>query len=288
MLAACRDHAEHGVDLYDRQQHRTHRFIYGGHDPGVCCRCVAAWAWWLLGYPDHAIARATEAANLADELAHPFSAILAQSYLCWLRFCRREQDLIGAHAAAAMALCDEHGIAPHYLAAGRILQGWVLGAQGDANEGLAEAQQGLVAFRSAATTLNSAFMLAVFAEVCGCAGRLDQGLEAVAEALEVIGKTGERVWEAEIYRRKGMLLVAQGAEYLTKAEAWYGEALEAARAQGVKALELRAATSLARLWRDQGKCAEARDLLAPVYGWFTEGFDTADLKDARALLDQLA
>jgi predicted ATPase len=288
LLATCRDHAEQGVKLYDREQHRTHRFIYGGHDPGVCCRYIGAWASWLLGYPDHAIARATEALDLAEDLAHPLSAILAQSYLSFLHYCRREQGRTWACADRAMALCDEHSIAPHYLAAGRILQGWVLADRGEVDAGLAEAREGLLAFRSTGVTLYLAFILAVLADACGSAGQIEQGLEAVAEALEVIEETGERVWEAEIHRRTGMLLAAQGVEHWPNAEACYERALEVARAQDVKSLELRAATSLAQLWREQGKRTEAQSLLAPIHDWFTEGFDTADLRNAKALLDELS
>jgi class 3 adenylate cyclase/predicted ATPase len=287
MLAACRDHAEQGLALYDPQQHRTHRFIYGGHDPGVCCRNVGAWTLWLLGYPDQAIGRAMDAVNLAQNLAHPLSTILAQSFLCFLHYCRREQDLTRERAGTVMAVCAEHEIAPQYLTAGRILQGWVLAVQENANEGLAEVRQGLIGFRSTGMTLHCVFLLAILAEVCGGAGELDQGLEAVAEAFQMAEETGDQLWVAEIHRLKGDLLLAQSVEHWPQAEACYARALEVARAQGAKSLELRAAMSLVRLWRDQGKRAEAHDLLAPVYGWFTEGFETADLKDAKALLDEV-
>jgi predicted ATPase len=229
-----------------------------------------------------------EAVNLAQDLAHPLSAILAQSFLCYLHYCRREQDLTRERAGAAMALCAEHEIAPSYLAAARILQGWVLAVQGEANEGLAEAREGLVDFRSTRMALHWVFLLAILAEVCGCAGELDQGLEAVTEALEVAEETGDRLWVAEIHRLKGALLLAQSVEHWPQAEACYAQALEVARAQGARSLELRTAMSLARLWRDQSKQTEAHDLLAPVYGWFTEGFDTADLQEAKALLDELS
>jgi class 3 adenylate cyclase/predicted ATPase len=288
MLAACRDHTEQGVALYDRQQHHTHRFIYGGHDPGVCCRYVGAWTRWLLGYPDQAIERAMDAVNLAQDLAHPLSSILAQSFLCYLHYCRGEQDLTRERAGAVMALCAEHEIAPQYLAAGRILQGWVLAVQGDTDEALAEVRQGLVGFRSTGVTLHYVFLLAILAELCGRAGEPDRGLEAVAEAFEVAKETGDQLWVAEIHRLKGDLLLAQSVEHWSQAETCYAQALEVARARGAKSLELRAATSLAMLWRDKGKGAQARDLLAQAYGWFTEGFNTADLKEAKALLDELA
>jgi predicted ATPase len=288
MLPDCRDHAERGVELYDRQRHGAHRFLYGGHDPGVCCRYVGAWAWWLLGYPDQAIRRATEAVALAEDLAHPLSAILAQSYLCYLHYCRREHELARERAGAAIALCAEHEIAPQYRAAGRILQGWVRAAQGDAKGGLTEVLQGLVEFRSVGMTLHWVFLLAILAEVCSCVGQLDQGLEGVSEALRVAEETGDRSWESEVHRLNGDLLLAQSVGHRPQAEACYAQTLEAARAQGAKSLELRAAASLARLWGEQRRRREAYDLLAPVYAWFTEGFDTADLKEAEALLDALA
>ena len=160
--------------------------------------------------------------------------------------------------------------------------------QGQGEEGIAQLHQGLAAVRAAGSGLDWPRFLLLLAEAYGSVGQLEAGLSAVTEALATVHKTGERWWEAELYRLKGELLLALSAEKHTEAESCFHQALDIARRQQTKSLELRAAMSLARLWQGQGKHAEAHELLAPIYDWFTEGFDTVDLQEARALLAESA
>jgi predicted ATPase len=186
-----------------------------------------------------------------------------------------------------MALASEKGF-PQFLALGMIMRGWALAVQGQGEEGIAQLHQGLAAFRAAGAEISRSRDLALLAEAYGEMGQTEEGLTVVAEALAVVDNTGERYWEAELNRLKGELLLARSAEQHTEAEICFHQAVDIARRQQATSLELRAAISLARLWQQQGKHAEARELLAPIYGWFTEGFDTADLQEAKALLDVLA
>jgi predicted ATPase len=171
---------------------------------------------------------------------------------------------------------------------GTILHGWGLAAQGQGEMGIAQMRQGLLSSQAAGTKLGQAPVLAQLAEVYWRTGQTAAGLQALTEALAVMDTTGERWWAAETYRLKGELLLQQGVRHASGAEKCFQHAIDMARQQHAKSWELRAATSLARLWQDQGKRAEAGALLAPIYGWFTEGFDTADLQEAKALLDELA
>jgi predicted ATPase len=170
---------------------------------------------------------------------------------------------------------------------GTILQGWVLAEQGQAEQGIAQIRQRLAAYRATGAELFRPYFLALLAEACGKGGRTEEGLTVIAEALAQVNNTGERYYEPELYRLKGTLLLQQSSDNATEAESCFLQAMMIAQNQQAKSLELRTATSLARLWQQQGKHQEAHDLLAPVYHWFTEGFDTADLQEAKALLDAL-
>jgi class 3 adenylate cyclase/predicted ATPase len=287
-LRSCRDHTELGISLYDFDKHRSHAFHYGGHDPGVCCRTHAATVLWLLGYPDQALEKVHDAVTLAERLAHPHSLVLALSCSTYLHQFRREPSLVQEFAEAAIAVCNEHGVAPHYLAGGTVLRGWAMAVDGQAEKGVAEMQQGLAALRATGASKRQSYYLTLLGEAHGQTGEADQGLQVLSEALELIEKGDERPSEAEIYRLKGQLLLSRSAKNSVKAEADYRRAIEVARSQEAKSLELRAAVSLGHLWRQQGKIDEARDLLAQTYEWFSEGFDTADLKKAKTLLDELS
>ncbi len=168
------------------------------------------------------------------------------------------------------------------------MRGWAVAARGQTEEGIAEMRQGLMSFHATGAAAHRSYFLALLAEAYGRTGQAKEGLGVLAEALDWVEKTGERTWEAEIHRLKGELLLVRSAENTSEAEGCFNRAIEVARRQSAKSPELRAAMSLARLWQAAGKTAEARELLAPVYDWFTEGFDTADLKDAKALLEALA
>ena len=200
---------------------------------------------------------------------------------------RREPSLVQARAEAAMTMATEQEFV-ELLARTTPLRGWALAAGGHVEEGRAQLQQGVAAYQATGMTGFRAYSLALLTEASAQMDHTTEGLEALAEALATLTTSGHRWWEAELYRLKGALLLQRSAAQLGEAEACFQQALEVARRQQAKSLELRAAMSLSRLWQQQGKRQEAHDLLAPVYGWFTEGFETADLREARGLLDELA
>jgi predicted ATPase len=276
---------EQGLALYAPQEHRALAFRYG-LDLKVWCLSYMAWPLWLLGYPEQALQRSQEAITLAQELSHPISLAAALAYAAWLHHSRREAAAAQERAEAAIALSSERGFA-QYLAIGRPLRGWSLAMQGQGEEGMTQLQQGLDAFRAVGSELDRPRLLLLLAEVYGKVGQAQAGLTALTEALAAVHKTGECWWVAELYRFKGELLLALSAEKHTEAETCFHQALDIARQQQAKSLELRAAVSLSRLWWQQGKRDDARALLAPIYDWFSEGFDTADLQEAKALLEEL-
>src|SRR5262249_33297142 len=189
-------------------------------------------------------------------------------------------------AEAAIRLAKEQG-SPFWVAWGSVLRGWALAHQGQAQEDIEQLRQGFIAFRATGAELGRPHWLALLAEAQGTLGEPEAGLTALAEALVHVEHTGERYYEAEVHRLKGSLLLQQNSDNQVEAETCFHKALDIARSQQAKSFELRTATSLARLWQQQGKRQEAHDLLAAVYNWFTEGFDTADLQEAKALLAEL-
>jgi predicted ATPase len=241
---------------------------------------------WALGYPDQAVQRSQEALTMAHALAHPYSLADTLSEGVQVHANRREWQTVQAHAEAWLALATEHGFARH-AAQGTCVLGWALAGQGQVEEGIAQMRQGLAALRAQGTAVGMPAWLARLAEAYGQVGQVGEGVHLVAEALAVVDTTGERGNEAELHRLHGVLLLRQTVPDTPAAEVCFQQALDVARRQQAKSWELRAAMSLSRLWQRQGKRPEARELLAPIYGWFTEGFDTADLQDARALLEEL-
>jgi class 3 adenylate cyclase/predicted ATPase len=284
-LQAVRTHMEHGLALYDSRQHRTHATVYG-QDPGVVCHAFAAWAAWLLGYPDQARHHIQAALTLSRELAHPFS--LAYALICTAIVQRflRDGPASQAHAEAVVAIATEQGFA-FWGAWGTILRGRALADQGHADEGIAQMQQGLAAYEATGAVVFRPAFLTLLAEVYGQVGQPETGLATLTEALGLVDTTRECFWAAEMHRLKGELLLALPTAPQEAAAAALHQALDIARQQQAISLELRAAMSLSRLWQGQGKQAKARVLLAPIYDWFCEGFDTADLQEARALLAEL-
>src|SRR2546428_1266060 len=198
---------------------------------------------------------------------------------------RREMRAAQERAEAAISLAKEQGFA-FWMAFSSILRGWALAHQGQAKEGIAQITQGLMPYRATGAELVRPYFLALLAEAHSVIGQPEAGLTVLTEALALVDTTGERWCEPELYRLKGALLLQQNADNQAEAETCFHQAIAIAQNQQAKSFELRATTSLARLWHQQGKRQEAYDLLAPVYGWFTEGFDTADLQSAKALLDE--
>jgi DNA-binding winged helix-turn-helix (wHTH) protein len=234
--------------------------------------------------PPHFVGRD---AALAQELVHPFSLAYTMCFAGMLDQLCRDVQVAQARATAAMALCTEQGFAL-YLARGIILQGWAMAEQGQGAAGLAQMHQGLVAYQATGAAVFRPYYLAFLAEAYGTRRQAGEGLALLGEALAVVHQTGERFYEAEIYRLKGELLLAHSAENRGKAEGCFQQALLVARHQRAQSSQLRAAMSLSRLWQHQGKRAAAYGLLALAYGWFSEGFDTSDLQEARTLLEALS
>jgi predicted ATPase len=290
-MASAHEQLARGALLYDPQQHRPHVFLYGV-EPGVECLAHAAWVLWHLGYPDQALKRTHEALALAQESAHSLSLAVALTRAAKGHQYRREAYAVQERAEAAITLSAEQGY-PLWLGFGTVLQGWALAEQGQAEEGVVRIRQGLAAFRATGAEVQGSYFLALLAEAYGKAGQAEEGLATLAEALAVVDKTEERFYEAELYRLKGELTLAQSKVQGPKSKAQEAEecflkAVEIARKQQAKSLELRATVSLARFWQQQGKTAEAHHMLSEVYGWFTEGFDTKDLQEAKTLLEELS
>jgi predicted ATPase len=272
------------IAFYDLQQHRSLAFLYG-QDPGVSCLSWSAWALWFLGYPAQALKRSQEALALAQELDHPFTLGFAQCIagMIFHQF-RREGQAVREWSETEMRLSTEEGFVVFQTAA-TIFRGLSQAGEGQIEEGIAQMLQGLTAFQAMGMRLQHPHFLALLAEAYGKAGQAEEGLSVLAEALALVEKTGERYYGAELYRLKGELLM-QGDD--AGAEASLHKAVEVARRLQAKSWELRATVSLCRLWQRQGRMDEARQMLAEIYGWFTEGFDAPDLQEAKALLEELS
>jgi predicted ATPase len=286
-LSQAHAHLAQGMRLYNPQQHHALAFRYGNMDPGVAYLAYAGLTLWMLGYPDQALERVNAALTLAQNLEQPFilarvlywTTLLHQWRREWQVVCERTETAITVATAQQMALV---------LTPGPIMRGWALAMQGQGAEGLTQLYQGLDAYRATGAAFQRPHFLSMLAEVHRSLGQPEAGLTALREALALVETTGERYYEAELHRLQGELLLQHAAPEVSHAEACFQQSLAIARRQQAKSLELRAAMSLGRLWQRQGKRDEARALLAPIYGWFTEGFDTADVQEAKALLDELS
>jgi predicted ATPase len=285
-FAAARRLQEQCLALYDPLQHRTLAVVYG-EDPGVGCMAYGAVTLLCLGYPDQALRSMQAARRLADELSNPFDVARALYFGAFTHLCRREARLTRELAEALMGLSSEQGFAL-LQNGGMILHGWSLAEQGCAGEGICQMRQGLTGWQATGALSHRPYHLALLAEVLARDGQAGDGLSVLAEALALCTASGERFLEAELHRLRGELL-HQGTEAdpstFAAADACFRQALDVARAQRARSLELRAVMSLTRLYKKQDRLAEARPMLAECYGWFTEGLDTSDLQDAKALLD---
>jgi predicted ATPase len=282
-LMTARRHLEQAIALYDVQHHHSHALRYSV-DPGVISLSRMSWVLWLLGYPDQALRRSQDTLALAQTRAHPHSLASALFFAAMFHQFRREASAAQELAAATVSLATKQGMALE-LVRGTFLQGWALSTQGRGADGLVQMRQGLTDYQATGTMLDLPWYLGALAEAYGSTNRIDAGLDTIAEALTIADKAG--YYEAELYRLKGELLRQHTVSNVFQVEACLQQALDIACRQQAKSLELRAAMSLARLWQQQGKRTAARELLAPIYGWFSEGFETADLQEAKALLGQL-
>jgi predicted ATPase len=281
-LLGARRHLEEGLAFYDPARDCADAVRYG-FDPGMSCAAFLGRVLWHLGFPDQGLVHAESAIATARAVAHPFSESWALSWAAALYQLRGEAELCRERAEAALAIATDQVI-PFFGAHGMVLGGWALVKQGRTEEGLARLRAGIDAYRAIGAKIEELHWLAVLAEGCRETGRIEEGLSALREALGETEKTGIRCFEPELHRLEGELRLGLDDE---RSEACFDRAVAIARAQQAKSWELRAATSLARLLARQGRRKEANALLAPVYGWFTEGFDTADLKEAKGLLDDL-
>jgi predicted ATPase len=304
-FGAAQAHLEQSLTLYDAQRHHSPVFLYG-IESEVFGLSFAALVLWHLGYPDQALQKSEAACTLAQERSHPFSFSLALTRVltAMTHQLRRDRPLTQEWAEAGITLAREHGF-PVVLGQGTVLQGWAIAEQGQSEEGITQIRQGLATRQAVGAGIWQSYYLVLLAEAYGKAGQAEDGLTALAEALTVVDNTGERFYEAELYRLKGELTLQQfqGSSSTfqvpespksevrgpkSEAEECFLKAIKIARRQQAKSLELRAVMSLSRLWQSQGKREEARQLLAEIYRWFTEGFDTKDLQEAEALLEELS
>jgi adenylate cyclase len=324
-FASAREHCERGQVYCDPRQRRSHLLLYG-NDTGTGVRLMRALSLWYLGYPDQAAKEMDELLVLAQELGHPFNLVFVLYFGACVRQLRRETQVARERAATTLHISRERDFAL-YMAWAMSLHGWTLAMQGrqsadvdrasadvdrasadvdrasaDVDRASAEPDQlsaaigqmeaGIAARRAEGGVSLLTYLLALLAEVYGQAGRTQEALGQIDEALDLAERTGERFWEAELHRLRGEMLLAKKesadpARTLAQAEACFQRALAIARRQRARSWELRAATSLARLQQRQERREEARELLQGVYDWFTEGFDTADLQEAKTLLDTL-
>jgi predicted ATPase len=281
----CREHSARGLALYDEELHRSHRFSYGGHDPGVCGGVFHGLALWLLGYPNQAEESIKEAVTLGRKLSHPFSSAVGLGFATFIHHFRGEPAAAEAWAKELIAICSDSSI-PHFLAQGTILYGWAVAEQGRGKEGIDNISEGLENLRATGAKMLAPYFLAIAAESYARNEEYAKSARALEEAFESADQSGELWWTSELHRLRGRLLMATSKD-VVEAEKSFVQALTIARQQQAKSLELRSATALAHLWQDQGKRDEARALLSPVCEWFTEGFDTADLTEAKTLLGAL-
>jgi predicted ATPase len=264
----------------------------------VCCAIYAAWSLWVLGHPARAVARMQDALERARFDGHPFAVSWACTFAAGLHACRRDVDAVRALTDAAVPIATEHGF-ELLRNLGAAFRGWVRSETGERTEGAEELRAGVAAFREHGGGIGLPTFLGLLAHAYGTCERRDDGLGVLADALAMSKASGAHYWDAELLRLRGALLVgsptpsrrdearSERAAAERDAESSFMAAVELARRQHAKSLELRVATSLGRLFQTQGKRREAHALLSGVYGEFAEGFDAADLRDAKAVLDGL-
>ena len=281
--AKARRHADAGRRLYDPIKHASHSLVYGGHDPGTCARYMGAQAEWMLGYPEKALASMADLLALAERITHPFTLNVALATSVIFHLNRREAERALRQLEAAEVLAAEQRLSLIYDPA--MLRGVALLRQGAAEEAIALIRGGVTEWSRLGRTILLPYAFAFLAEGLIQHGDWEAAQAALRQGVASACATGEHWWDAELHRVSGTAQLA--ANRLDEAEACFQQAIAVAQQQQAKSLELRATANLARLWGEQSRRAEACDLLAPVYGWFTEGFETADLKEAKALLEEL-
>lgn len=283
----ARDHLDQAIELYEAMEpaERTEQTLRFGVALGVSSLSYAAWSLWILGYPDQALRLSDRALFASENAEHNYTKVRALYWNSVLHQYRRDWPRVRDLSEAAIDGARENGLTM-LVSEGRIMQNAATAALGSHNGEIERIGAALNEYRATGARFHVPYNFALLAAIMRDRGDMQGGLDILGDALQLIGDTRERYFEAEIHRLMGEILLAKTGP--AEAEACYLQGLDLAREQQAKSLELRAATSLAGLWAGQDKVAKAHDLLAPIYGWFTEGFDTPDLKDAEALLEQLA
>jgi predicted ATPase len=285
-LADAIAHIDAGMDLYDEVRHARHRFLYMGHDPAVCALSRGAAVHWALGQPGRGMRLERDARELAQRLQHPPSLAIGLWLIGEAQLVRHDVAAAMATAQELLALSDEHRL-PQQRATALMFFGWALAHRGDVAEGIHHLEEGLGIWNRLGARVYLAHAICLLAEAYLQGGRYADGMKQLDLAIATAVENGDEGYIPRMHMVRASLLVRLGSSNVEAAETSLRRSVAVSRAQGARGWELRASTSLARLWRDQGKRTEARDLLAPVYGWFTEGFDTPDLKEAKALLEEL-
>jgi adenylate cyclase len=276
-------HIEKGVALYSPKEHHADASLFSGHDLGVCAHTMASYALWALGYPDQAMDRAKDALKLSEEFNHPSSLALSYEHLAGLHRFRREPLEVQKRAQDLIAIAEEMG-SEYDMATGQVMLGWAMAEQGRIEEGLDHIRQGLSKRRPVGTGLEDAHISAVLVETLGKVELFDEGLQLLEELIAAVSRSDQRFWEAEIHRLRGELLARQGRSPDLAAES-FQLAIDVARDQEARSLELRAATDLYRLYLVAGETGRHHKLLNEIYASFSEGFDAPDLREARELLE---
>ena len=282
-----RDHSRQGLALYDPELHRAGIVAYN-QNPGIICGYLDALSDWALGYPEQARRAMAKVVAHARELEHPYSIGITLLFAAQLAQLDRDPDAACAHAEESLRVSAEHDGLPAVALWCLLPRGWATTQQGDAAAGIADIREAMDRRRAFGIGAVWPWFLALFAEALARLGQFTEGLDALSEAEQWSRRNDEHLYEAEVHRIRGELLLGQDIPDPAQAEACFGQALAVARSQQAKSWELRAAISLARLWQSQHRRDDAHELLAPVYDWFTEGFDSPDLRDAQTLLHQMS
>ncbi|OLB69098.1 MAG: hypothetical protein AUI16_29825 [Alphaproteobacteria bacterium 13_2_20CM_2_64_7] len=283
-LTDAKAHTDAGMGLYDEVRHARHRFLYLGHDPAVCALSIKSVLQWLLGHPTQGVRSERDAIDLARRLQHVPSLAHALWFVCQAQVARRDAVAVVNTANELLTLSEEHGL-PQTRAVALAYLGWAIGQTEDVSRGIRRLEEGLAMYNRLGVRSNLCLTICLLAETYFMAEQYEKGMEQANLAIATSSEIGDRWCLPRIHTIRARLL--QTFRQVDAAEASLQLAVDIAAAQSAKGAQLQAVNSLARLWREQGKPQQARELLAPVYSWFTEGFDTRDLKEAKALLDEL-
>jgi predicted ATPase len=276
---------ERGIALYDPERHHAHAYDYGGHDTGVCAYAHSAITLWVKGFAEKATEMSVAALELGNRLGHPPSLAHAAWWSATLRQLLRAPEPCREYAELTIRIGRDQG--SNMFVVCPLLLGWTMFQSGQVSEGLERMEDAIEATRQSVRRFYYEYELLVFAEALLKAGEVDRAQQVVQEALDCIMTSHNRLFEAEAHRLSGACLASRGSDQIEEAERRLSQAIETADRQGALAFKLRAATNLARLWSDQNRRAKAHELLRPIYNQFIEGLDTPDLKEAKALLDDL-